>query len=128
MIGLLIISQPYRYLQEISSCLPIGVAQEEGADCLDRVGNSAIKVDKTEITDVVSNAQILEHEIVKILKVGFLNSTSIHVHHKLNLEIVDEARQNVGCVAVPGLEPVDQFSDVEILLVFNHPAQVRFHR
>ncbi len=128
MIWLFIVGQPRRNPQEISGCLPIGVAEEKRADRLDGVGNSAIEVDETEITDVASNAQILEHEIVKILKVGFLNSTSIHVHHKLDLEIIDETRQNVGCVTVPGLESVDQFSDVEILLVLNHPAQIRFHR
>ena len=128
MIGLVIISQPHRHLQEISGCQPIGVAQEERTDRLDRVGNSAIEVDKTEITDVVSNAQILEHEIVKILKVGILNPTSIHVHYKFDLEIVDQTRQNVCCVTVPGLESLDQLSNVEILLVFNHPAQIRFHR
>ncbi len=124
MIGLFISGQPHRHLQEISSCLPIGVAQEEGADCLDRVGNSAIEMDETEITDIVSNAQIFEHKIVKILKVGFLNSASIHVHHKLDLEIVDQTRQDICCVTIPGLEPVDQLSNVEILLVFNHPAQI----
>ena len=128
MIGLFIVGQPHRHLQEISGCPPIGVSEEKRADRLDGVGNSAIEVDKTEITDVVSNAQIFEHEIVKILKVGFLNSASIHVHHKLDLEIVDQTRQNVCCVTVPGLEPVDQLSNVEILLVFNHPAQIRFHR
>ena len=92
MIRLFIVGQPYRQLQEISGCLPIGVAEKKRADRLDGFGNSAIEMDKTEITDVVSNAQILEHEIVKILKVGVLNPTSIHVHHKLNLEIVDQTR------------------------------------
>ena len=41
-IGLFIIGQPRRHLQEISSCLPIGVAEEKRADRLDGVGNSAI--------------------------------------------------------------------------------------
>ncbi len=56
MIGLFIIGQPHRHLQEISGCLPMGVAEEKRADGLDGVGNSAIEVDKTEITDVVSTA------------------------------------------------------------------------
>jgi len=56
MIRLFIIGQPHRHLQEISGCLPIGVAEEKRADRLDGVGNSAIEVDKTKITDVVSNA------------------------------------------------------------------------
>ncbi len=128
MIWLFIVGQPRRNPQEISGCLPIGVAEEKRADRLDGVGNSAIEMDKTEITDVVSNAQILEHEIVKVLKVDFLNPTSIHVHHKLDLEVVDQTRQDVCCVPVPGLESADQLSNVEILLVFDHPAQIRFHR
>ncbi len=92
MIRLFIVGKPHRHLQEISGCPPIGMAKEKRADRLYGVGNSAIEMDKTEITNVVSNAQILEHEIVKILKVGFLNPTSIHVHHKLDLEIVDQTR------------------------------------
>ncbi len=128
MIWLFIVGQPHCHLQEISGCLPIGVAEKKRADRLDGFGNSAIEMDKTEITDVVSNAQILEHEIVEILKMGFLNSTSIHVHHELDLKIVDQTRQNVCCVTVPGFESVDQLSNIEILLVLNHPAQIRFHR
>ena len=146
MIGLFIIGQPHRHLHEISGRPPIGIAEEKRADRLHGIGNAAIEVDKTEITDVVSNAQILEHETVKILQVGFLNSSPIHVHHKLAswetpeelereiavfidyynsrryLEIVDQTRQDIRCVTVPDLEPVDQLPNVEILLVFNHPA------
>ena len=70
-------------------CPPLGVAKEKWLDCLDRGRDSAVKVDKAQITEVVSHAQIFEQEMMEILEVGLLNSASVHVHHELNFEIVD---------------------------------------